>query len=221
MKKVVRLTESDLTRIIKLVIENETGTKSLEDILRKTKIYKLLDENSEVRVQYGTGGENEGGGVRFNIFPSIGKENKNGISWSLNGYNQRNTMDQIKYFIKNDVMTRAMMNELINVWNKDVAPNSKSFPGVYKFEDLLNNLVQTLVYRPKVYDDYEDIVKRWFSEKDYTCDKIKTLPEEKVQLFIDYNYDGITHEYRGRIGAYIGAKEVMSKITELVKNCRS
>jgi hypothetical protein len=113
------------------------------------------------------------------------------------------------------------MNELINVWNKDVAPNSKSFPGVYKFEDLLNNLVQTLVYRPKVYDDYEDIVKRWFSEKDYTCDKIKTLPEEKVQLFIDYNYDGITHEYRGRIGAYIGAKEVMSKITELVKNCRS
>jgi len=217
MKKVVRLTESDLTRIIKLVMENETGTKSLKDVLMDTETYKFLDKNSEVRVQYGTGPDNEGGGLRFNIFPNVGKDNEYGQSYSLNNRVKYNNIEYLKDFIMKNLMTDSMNDEINNIWYRDVVIG-KSFPEIRRKDDIFDYLVNLLVYREIVYDDYNDIVERWFFERNKTCDKIKTLPEEKVQSYIDYCHEDIIHEYKYHVWRAID--EILSIITEHVKNCR-
>jgi hypothetical protein len=218
MKKVIKLRESDLARIIKLVMENETGTKSLGDTLKDTETYKFLDKNTEVRVQYGTGVDNEGGGVRFNIFPNVGKNNEYGQSYSLNNRVKYGKIKNIKDYIMENLMTESMIDEIDGIWYMDVVM-LKSFPEIRRKEDIFNYLINLLVYREEVYDDYNDIVERWFFERNQTCDKIKSLPEEKVQSYIDYCNNYITHEYRYHIGRV--HDEILSKITDHIKNCRS
>ena len=199
-------------------MENETGNKSLEDTLKDTETYKFLDKNTEVRVQYGTGVDNEGGGVRFNIFPNVGKNNEYGQSYSLNNRVKYGNIKYTKDYIMKNLMTESMIDEIDGIWYMDVVM-LKSFPEIKRKEDIFNYLIDLLVYREEVYDDYNDIVERWFFEKNQTCDKIKSLPEEKVQSYIDYCNNHITHEYRYHIGWV--HDEILLKITDHIKNCRS
>ena len=128
MRKVVRLTESDLVRVVKRTI-NELDKKrpakrigekednlNIFDVLENTKLYKLLDNITKVRNFYGDiRNENSGGGVRLLVNNNDGKVIYN---LSINGYNQDKTINLLLDLIESNYLNGDILKELKSIERK-------------------------------------------------------------------------------------------------------
>lgn len=187
MKKVIRLTESDILRLVKRVI-NESDKKrpakriepnnntskfdysKLIDVLRKTKLYSLLDNITKVRYFNGDiRNENAGGGKRLCVYNDDGSIKYN---LSINGYNENNAINFLLDLITENYLNGDILKELKSIERKSL-------------EDigyLIRKTISLIMWRKPIDDTMEEMVDRWFYN-DYSneCRLIKKASEEVIE----------------------------------------
>jgi len=189
MKKVVRLTESDLIRLVERVVKlSETEKKrpakrivptgtvrkfdydELINVLEKSKLYNLLDNITKIRNFYGdVRNENSGGGLRLLIY-----NNDGGVKYnlSINGYNQDKAINLLLDLIESNYLNGDILKELKSIERK----TSK------RISYLIHRIISLIIWRKPIQDTVEEMVDRWFYN-DYSdeCELIKQASEEIVE----------------------------------------
>jgi len=195
MKKVVRLTESDLIKIVKRavnfmgdnrlsesdkkrpakrIVPNGNTTRydysELVDRLKKTKLYNLLDNITKVRYLEGNiRNENSGGGLRLLVYNNDGRVKYN---LSINGYNRDRTMNSLLDLIEVNYLNGDILKELKSIERKTSN----------RISVLIRDTISLIMEREPIDDTMEEMVDRWF-DNDFSdeCRLIKQASEELIE----------------------------------------
>jgi hypothetical protein len=189
MKKIIRLTESDLIRLVKRVVKLSEVEKKrpakrivptdtvlkfdyseLVDMLKKTKLYNLLDNITKVRYLKGNvRDENSGGGLRLFIYNNDGSLKYN---MSINGYNRDRAINLLLHLIELNYLNGDILKELESIEMK----TSDRING------LIRDIISLIMQRESIEDTIEEMVNRWF-DNDYSdeCRLIKQASEEVIE----------------------------------------
>ena len=182
MRKVVRLTESDLVRVVKRTI-NELDKKrpakrigekednlNIFDVLENTKLYKLLDNITKVRNFYGDiRNENSGGGLRLLVYNNDGKVIYN---LSINGYNQDKTINLLLDLIESNYLNGDILKELKSIERKTSD----------RISNLIRRIISLIIWREPIQDTVEEMIDRWFNnDYIYECRLIKQASDEVIE----------------------------------------
>jgi hypothetical protein len=213
MKKVVRLTESDLIRIVSRVV-NESDKKrpakrigekedslNIFDVLENTKLYKLLDNTTKVRNFYGDiRNENSGGGLRLLIY-----NNDGGVKYnlSINGYNQDKAINLLLDLIESNYLNGDILKELKSIERK----TSK------RISTLIHRIISLIIWRKPIQDTVEEMIDRWFYN-DYSdeCELIKQASDEVIEeMKKRYSNEIAWHYNLGFRSELDELKEIISK----------
>lgn len=225
VNKIIRLTESDLIRLVKRVVkltEAEkkrpakrivpTGTvrkfdySEMIDMLKKSKLYNLLDNTTKVRYLNGSiREENAGGGLRLLVYNNDGSVKYN---LSLNGYNISNSINLLLDFTKENFLNSDILKELKSIERK----TSESINW------LIRQTISLIMEREALDDTIEDMVDRWF-DYDYSheCRLIKQASDEVIEE-MKKRYSNEIAWYYGVIRKQDELDEVVSKIFDDCKN---
>lgn len=182
MKKVVRLTELDLVRIVNKVV-NESDKKrpakrigekednlNIFDVVKNTKLYRLLDNITKVRSLRGdVRNENSGGGLRLLVYNNDGNIKYN---LSINGYNQDKAINLLLDLIESNYLNGDILKELKSIERK----TSK------RIRELIDYIISLILWRKPIPDTVEEMIDRWFYN-DYSdeCRIIKQASEEVIE----------------------------------------
>lgn len=142
MKKIIRLTESDLTKIVnKVILENKNSVR-IYDILEKTNLYKLLDKITKVKYVNGTYPNNDRGGLRLLIHNDNDEVEYN---FSINGYNVSKAKEFLHYLIKTNYLNGQTLKELKSIDRKTS----------YGLNQLIDFIITDIINKPPTTDEYE------------------------------------------------------------------
>ena len=213
MRKVVRLTESDLVRVVKRTI-NELDKKrpakrigekednlNIFDVLENTKLYKLLDNITKVRNFYGDiRNENSGGGLRLLVYNNDGKVIYN---LSINGYNQDKTINLLLDLIESNYLNGDILKELKSIERKTSD----------RISNLIRRIISLIIWREPIQDTVEEMIDRWFNN-DYSdeCELIKQASDEVIEeMKKRYSNEIAWHYNLGFPSELDELKEIISK----------
>ena len=213
MKKVVRLTESDLVRIVNRVV-NESDKKrpakrigdkeddlNIFDVVKNTKLYKLLDNITKVRSFRGdVRNENSGGGLRLLVYNNDGSVKYN---QSINGYNQDKAINLLLNLIESNYLNGDILKELKSIERK----TSK------RIRELIHHIISLITWRKPIQDTVEEMIDRWFYN-DYSdeCRLIKQASEEVIEeMKKRYSNEIAWHYNLGFHSELDELKEIISK----------
>lgn len=213
MKKVVRLTESDLIRIVSRVV-NESDKKrpakrigekedslNIFDVLENTKLYKLLDQITKVRSFNGNvRNENSGGGLRLLVYNNDGKVIYN---LSINGYNQDKTINLLLDLIESNYLNGDILKELKSIERKTSD----------RISNLIRRIISLIIWREPIQDTVEEMIDRWFNN-DYSdeCRLIKQASDEVIEeMKKRYSNEIAWHYNLGFPSELDELKEIISK----------
>lgn len=213
MKKIVKLTESDLVRIVKKVIsENKiTDYSDLYKILPKTKLYNFLDNITKVRMQIGS----VGGGLRFVIYDQDGSKEED---LSLNGFNSNKTKQLLKYKISEEYLTDEMVDELKSIQRRRTDSfYTKSSIGD-DITDLIMIIINIITNREPDHDTLEDIFDRHFENKNWCegVNRVLNSGEMSLDQIKEKFFDNISYYYTSE---FIDNKELKRVVSKKIDNC--
>ena len=210
MKRIIRLGESDLTRIVKRVIsENKSmGFDFLYEILPKTKLYKLLDDITKVKTQIGS----ISGGLRLVIYNQDGTKEDD---LSLNGFNINKTKQLLRYKI-DEYLTDEMVDELRSIQKRRRDPymshNSNDITG------LISIIINIITNRSPKEDTLEDIFDRHYENKDWCAKVHRMLDSGKISLdqIKENFFDDILYFYAKE---FIDKEKLKMVVSKKINNC--
>ena len=227
MKKVVRLTESDLTRLIKRVVKLSEAEKKrpakrivptdtvrkfdydeLVNMLKKSKLYNLLDNITKIRSFYGdVRNENSGGGLRLLVYNNDGSVKYN---LSINGYNQDRAIKTLLYLIESNYLNGDILKELKSIERKTSE----------RINTLIHRIISLIMWRKPIQDTVEEMVDRWFYN-DYSdeCRIIKQASDEIIEEMKKRYTNEIAWHYNIGFPSELNElKEIISKKFDDCKN---
>ena len=210
MKRIIRLGESDLTRIVKRVIsENKIMEYDfLYEILPKTKLYKLLDDITKVKTQIGS----IRGGLRLVIYNQDGTKEDD---LSLNGFNINKTKQLLRYKI-DEYLTDEMVDELRSIQKRRRDPymshNSNDITG------LISIIINIITNRSPKEDTLEDIFDRHYENKDWCAKVHRMLDSGKISLdqIKENFFDDILYFYAKE---FIDKEKLKMVVSKKINNC--
>ena len=210
MKRIIRLGESDLTRIVKRVIsENKIMEYDfLYEILPKTKLYKFLDDITKVKTQIGS----IRGGLRLVIYNQDGTKEDD---LSLNGFNINKTKQLLRYKI-DEYLTDEMVDELRSIQKRRRDPymshNSNDITG------LISIIINIITNRSPKEDTLEDIFDRHYENKDWCAKVHRMLDSGKISLdqIKENFFDDILYFYAKE---FIDKEKLKMVVSKKINNC--
>jgi len=143
MKKVVRLTESNLIRIVNVILETQN---QYEKKIKKTKLYKFLDDIIQIK----SSSPDEGMGDKY-LF--INYDDKLDYDVRIHSWNKFNIISNLTYLITRYYLSKPMETELKNIQLLETGDDN--------IIPVIHDILGLLFKKTPILPTMDDVVNEW------------------------------------------------------------
>jgi len=143
MKKVVRLTESNLIKIVNVILENQN---QYEKKIKKTKLYKFLDDIIKIK----SSSPDEGMGDKYLV---INYDDRLDYDVRIHSWNKSNIINNLTYDITRHYLSKPMETELKNIQLLETGDDN-IIPVIY-------DILELLFKKAPILPTMDDVVNEW------------------------------------------------------------